>query len=212
MSSFIKETIIYFIILQKKPQHSILKLMDIFVYLNLNLFTIFPKRDSLLSSDTRLLLLSFSSLFSELISCLSLLICAELFNISFNAVCPNYLLFISCSLSSILFAEILKMSLSEPSLLFSASSLFTKLIFCFSLFSCAGMFKLSLLASEYFLFSICFSLSELFAKFFLALVKTSEVSLESHRTCRYPTTSRNLAIFSIDFGNRLKTKHHQIRI
>ena len=160
MSSFIKETIIYFIILQKKPQHSILKLRDIFVHLNLNLFTIFPKRDSLLSSDTRLLLLSFSSLFSELISCLYLL--------------------------------------------FSASSLFSQLIFCFSLFSCAGMFKLSLLVS--FLFSICFSSSELFANFFLALVKTSEVSLESHRTCRYPTTSRNLAIFSIDFGNRLKNK------
>ena len=81
MSSLIKKTIIYFIYLYlfylyiKKPQHSILKLRDIFVYLNLNFFTIFPKRDSLLSSDTRLLLLYFSSLFSGLISCCLVLSC-----------------------------------------------------------------------------------------------------------------------------------------
>ena len=94
-------------------QHSILKLKGIFVYLNLNLFTIFPKGDSLLFSDTHLLLLCFPSLFSELISCLSLLPFAKLFNISFDAVCSNSLLFISCPLSSILLAEILKMSLSD---------------------------------------------------------------------------------------------------
>ena len=100
------------------------------------------------------------------------------------AICLNSLLLLSCSVSSILLAEMLKTSLLEPSLLFSASSSFTQLKSCFSLFSCAGMFELSLLASKSCLFSICICLSELFAKFFLALVKTSEVSLESHRTCR----------------------------
>ena len=133
----------------------------------------------------------------RLVIVLELSSCAELFNISFMAICSDSLLLLTCSVSSILFAEMPETSLLGSYLLFSNSSLFTQLISCFSLFSCADVFELSLLASESCLFSICISLSgtiELFTKFFLALVKTSDVSLESHRTCPVAyhfTQSRN---------------------